>query len=126
VYQFSDADKLQELCCRFSAISVSILGFGFGPTASYFFGTAADGRQIHGIDIGPSFGIAAGSLAKYSTWTDVQQQNNPLIANSLRGLWDALVPPGAAEANVINEIIKKAKTDIDPSASAGTSAGPCA
>lgn len=125
-YQISDANTLQELCCRFHEESVSNFGAGLGGVASYFWGTARDGRHIHGVDFGGSFGYSPiGSAAIYSTWTDVQQQNSVFVANPLRWIWDSLTPPGVGSITELSNIIRHAEgaaaSKSSPAANAASS-----
>ena len=119
--QVSDANRLAELGQRFTQDSVSPYGFGWGAAADYFWGTAQDGRQIHGVNIGVDFGAGA-SIAKFSTWTDVKQVNNTILANLLRGVWDGLLPPGVRELRTIQNWIAAAAEDESTSGAMNSSA----
>jgi RHS repeat-associated protein len=111
-YQISDAKWLGELKGRFHEISIASPGIGWGGTASYFWGTSQNGKHIHGIDLGVSFGVSASSVTVYSTFTYVQIVRQGWIADPLRWLWDGLVPhnlPGEAGlSNLIQHAEKQA------------------
>jgi RHS repeat-associated protein len=109
-YQVSDANALQALGQRFTKVSVSA-GAGIGPGAvgDYFWGTSASGLHIHGADLGVSVGVGT-SIAMYSTWTDVKQVNNPLLADVLRGIWETLLPPGLGTVQGLLSYVEGSKT----------------
>ncbi len=88
--QVSNADNLHELGGNFNNINIGFGGApGPGANGSYFSGTASDGRQIYGVDVGFNLGVGA-SVGKFSTDTWVQQANNPFLANGLRGVWNTV------------------------------------
>ena len=127
-YQVSNADTLQELGKHFlnTNISAGALTVPIGVSGSYFTGTAADGRNIWGIDGGISFGEGE-SVAKFSTHTNVQQVNNSIEANALRLLWDSLLPTGMFNQEAIEGLLHAAESASKSasSSSAEPSPAPC-
>lgn len=95
--QISNANTLDELSGVFTNTTVSagpIDGVQFGPggTATFFTGSATDGRKIWGASLGISFGIGV-DVAKYPTTTWVQVAHNPFLVIPADILWDNLAGP---------------------------------
>ena len=110
-FQVSNANTLQELGTTFTSVDVSAgaLSVPVGLSGSFFWGTAKDGRNIYGIDGSVTFGEGE-SVAKYSTFTWVQQASNSVLANSLRIAWDILAPPSLVTLSGISKLADDAIT----------------
>ncbi|MHB8319301.1 MAG: RHS repeat-associated core domain-containing protein [Acidimicrobiales bacterium] len=115
-YQVSNANHLWELGKHFTNVDISagLLSLPIGVGGSYFWGTASNGKHIWGAD--GTVSLSEGeSIAKFSTYTWVQQQNDPGIADTLRFAWQGLVGGVMDTASAIQDVIRAAKKASVPS-----------
>jgi RHS repeat-associated protein len=130
-YQVTNAVHLQDLAHWFYAVDISA-DIGPGLSGSFFWGKGTHGQSIYGINGGLSFGGGFSALV-FSTNTWVQQAHGggfldlgSGVANTLRGIWDGLVPPKLTIASNLYTEIAKARTaaNAQGSNSSSGSGGP--
>jgi len=112
-YQVTNATHLQDLAHWFLSVDVSA-DVGPGLSGSFFWGKGSHGQSIYGINGGVSLG-AGGSAMLFSTYTWVQQAHGggfldlgSGLANTLRGIWDGLVPPFLTSSSNLHSLISSA------------------
>ena len=94
----SNADSISKLAGWFYDVSVGVDILG-GVSGSVFWGKSASNSNVIGVAIGPGIGIEAGSSLPF-TYTWVQVAHNSFTANSLRILWDSILPELATKTYV--------------------------
>jgi hypothetical protein len=120
-YQVSNAQHLQDLAHVFQSIDVSTQ-VGPGLSGSLFWGDGTRGQAIYGLNGGISIGEGASALV-FTTNTWVQQARGggfldlrSGLANTLRGIWDALVPPSLTIASNVYSILAAARRNANGNA----------
>jgi RHS repeat-associated protein len=131
-YQVSNAQHLQDLAHVFHSVDLSVEA-NVGLSGSIFWGGGASGQAIYGINGGVVLGDGTSALV-FTTNTWVQQAHgggfldiDSGIANTLRGIWDALVPGFLTIASNVYNLLSVARSNSnehDPTRSTG-SRGPC-